>query len=1191
MFPFWDVAIAPLLEAVGPKRVVEVGALRGENTLLMINHLGPGVELHVVDPLPAFDPTEHEQAFPGRYIFHRDLSVNALPKLDPVDVALLDGDHNWYTVYNELKMLSETARNAGMPLPVMIMHDVCWPYGRRDLYYDPTNIPKEHRRPHTRKGIALGQKRLLSQGGLNSTLHNAIEEGGEHNGVMTGLDDFVAEYDKPLRVLVLPVYFGLAVVAEEERLEREPRLAAVFDYLESAEGRLALMEMTEETRLKEAIYYQVQVPAHEARHRKVAQRYLDVIKAALVDEHYIENELRLDLLIRSVQENTYPSLEQVRDPGGILTDRRNAALAARRAGRHEPAEAVAGAAQAQTRSNKKSPTRPGAKTDTKASAKAAVKAEVSWAEFLGSGDMAPYFPYTTVGRDALDSLNTVLDTIQSEGTDGDLVHTGVGRGGVGILMRAHLEAYEDVFRRIWLLDRFHAADHAHHPKVKEPVGLAGGPGLPGLRADLHQVREGFERFDLFDGRTKFLQGDLGHVVPKTTFDKIAVLHIGADQDVDVELALELLYDKVVVGGFVIVDGYRAEGVADKVEAFRSERGISATVERQTWNTVAWRKAVEPEDQATKSLDPARVKELLKKVKRSVVGSGAPLLQAKPKGTVDLSVVVVFYNMKREAERTLHSLSRAYQQGIEDLTYEVLVMENGSKSSQKLGEDYVKGFGPEFRYVDMGAKAKPSPIFALNHGVELARGSSIALMIDGAHMLTPGVLRYGMDAMRLHDPSVVLTQQWYLGPGQQGDAMIGGYDQSEEDQLLSRISWPEDGYRLFDISHFIGGRDWFDGQWESNCIFVPASVLSQVGAFDESFSVAGGGFGNLEFFERIGASPDVTMATILGEGSFHQVHGGTTTNLIDVEERGRRVASYGEEYADLRGKLHRAPTKKMHYVGSMPANALRTRPRRMTSAELFQAPVKGGVDGRPTKPEPIPDEVQEHYLQAFWRSLVWRDTTWLGQRMYKSPMDLFSYQEILNDVRPDWIIETRTTSGARARYLADICELMGHGRVITIDHKKEGERKPHPRIEYINAEYTWGDDVRETVEKIVGPNPKALVILGSAGGKERMTYEFETFMHLVPVGSYVVMEETILNGHPVNTGHGPGPGEAAGIIRYHHPEFEVDQKRERYGLSFNTGGFLKRVAPTPANATMASTESTEADTADPELLETETNDGA
>ena len=141
MFPFWDPVIAPLVKAARAQRVLEIGALRGETTARMFDQLGPTSELHVIDPLPQFDPEEHEREFPGRYIFHRDLSLNVLPDLPPMDVALIDGDHNWYTVYNECRLLAEAARGDGAPLPVMIFHDVAWPYGRRDLYYNPDDIP------------------------------------------------------------------------------------------------------------------------------------------------------------------------------------------------------------------------------------------------------------------------------------------------------------------------------------------------------------------------------------------------------------------------------------------------------------------------------------------------------------------------------------------------------------------------------------------------------------------------------------------------------------------------------------------------------------------------------------------------------------------------------------------------------------------------------------------------------------------------------------------------------------------------------------------------------------------------------------------------------------------------------------------------------------------------------------------
>ncbi|MDZ7732375.1 MAG: hypothetical protein U5R31_04025 [Acidimicrobiia bacterium] len=281
----------------------------------------------------------------------------------------------------------------------------------------------------------------------------------------------------------------------------------------------------------------------------------------------------------------------------------------------------------------------------------------------------------------------------------------------------------------------------------------------------------------------------------------------------------------------------------------------------------------------------------------------------------------------EAERTLYSLSRAYQQGLDGVDYEVIAVENGSSPDQKLDEAFVRSFGPEFRYLDLGDEARPSPVHALNTGIGVGRGRNFALMIDGAHVLTPRVLHYGLAGLRTYEPAIVSTQQWYVGPGQQGEATREGYDQEAEDRLFETVGWPTDGYRLFDIGHFIGERDWLDGMWESNCLFAPRKLLRQIGSFDESFAMPGGGFANLDLYERLGSSPDITFTTILGEGSFHQVHGGTTTNETDIDDRHDLLASYrARHYEEIRGRPFSGHRKTIHYVGQMTDEARRTRSR-------------------------------------------------------------------------------------------------------------------------------------------------------------------------------------------------------------------------------------------------------------------------
>ena len=287
MYPLWNRVIAPTIHAAGARRVVEIGALRGETTVKLLDLLGPSSELHVIDPVPQFDPTEHERRFAGRYCFYRDTSHNVLPKLPVVDAALIDGDHNWYTVYNELKLLAATARRAGSPVPLLFLHDVGWPYGRRDLYYEPERIPEEYRQPYAMKGLRVrrGPNRrtdLLERGGFNPKMNNAEHEGGPRNGVMTALEDFVAEHDREVRVLVLPIYFSLAIVAEEERIASSPRLARAFERLETPEVLRGLLELSERLRIKEVHWGQVVFYTWQDRLERTARRYLNLLKADLV---------------------------------------------------------------------------------------------------------------------------------------------------------------------------------------------------------------------------------------------------------------------------------------------------------------------------------------------------------------------------------------------------------------------------------------------------------------------------------------------------------------------------------------------------------------------------------------------------------------------------------------------------------------------------------------------------------------------------------------------------------------------------------------------------------------------------------------------------------------------------------------------------------------------------------------------
>ena len=265
-------------------------------------------------------------------------------------------------------------------------------------------------------------------------------------------------------------------------------------------------------------------------------------------------------------------------------------------------------------------------------------------------------------------------------------------------------------------------------------------------------------------------------------------------------------------------------------------------------------------------------------------------------------------------------------------------------------------------------------------------------------------------MATYAPAIVATQQWYVGPGQQGDAMDNGYDQAYEDRLFERIQWPINGYRLFEIGHFVGDRDWLDGVWESNCMFVTRAQLEQVGGFEERFSMAGGGYANLELYERLGSSPDVSVCTIIGEASFHQVHGGTTTNQTDAAERRSRVFGYGQHYAELRGRAFKGPGKPIHFVGRIATGAARRAKPRLSTPVFAEAaepstaaPSAHARARRPARGRsPTPCGATSPWRHDLARAPV-----------HRTPTDLLAYQEIVSRVRPDWVIETGpATPGAR-----------------------------------------------------------------------------------------------------------------------------------------------------------------------------------
>jgi glycosyltransferase involved in cell wall biosynthesis len=286
----------------------------------------------------------------------------------------------------------------------------------------------------------------------------------------------------------------------------------------------------------------------------------------------------------------------------------------------------------------------------------------------------------------------------------------------------------------------------------------------------------------------------------------------------------------------------------------------------------------------------------------------------------LSIIVVVYDMAREAPRTVHSLSAAYQRGVHESDYEVVIVDNGSPA--RLAPDVLRSFAANVRYLYLDG-APPSPAFAVNYGVRQSRGAVVGIMIDGARLLSPGVVRHALGAAKAFGDSLIATLGWHLGPDVQMRSVANGYSCEREDRLLADIDWPKDGYRLFEIAALAGSSDrgWFLPMAESNCLFLRRETFDELGGYDERFDAPGGGLVNLDFYKRACERSSLDSVVILGEGSFHQVHGGVATNVAEDENQ-RLWHEWEAQYAAIRGVRYSRPTRRALLIGHVPPPALK-----------------------------------------------------------------------------------------------------------------------------------------------------------------------------------------------------------------------------------------------------------------------------
>lgn len=237
-------------------------------------------------------------------------------------------------------------------------------------------------------------------------------------------------------------------------------------------------------------------------------------------------------------------------------------------------------------------------------------------------------------------------------------------------------------------------------------------------------------------------------------------------------------------------------------------------------------------------------------------------------------------------------------------------------------------------------------------------------------------------------------------------------------------------------------------------------------------------------------------------------------------------------------------------------------------DFFNSQIFGTKIPGPFSPKgryaPLTDEDREiitRFHQLYYR--LWmegRETIsagWLGYQNWKCPLDLWVYQEIIVETKPDIIVECGTSWGGSSLFLASICQLTGVGNVISVDVTLTGDLPTHALLRYISGSST-DPKVIAQVKAAIPTGARVMVILDSDHARDHVAAELEGYAGLVTPGCYLIVEDGNVNGHPVMPEHGPGPTEALRAFMDTDPPFEVDAGRERFLMSLNPSGYLRRL---------------------------------
>ena len=320
---FWDPVIKPLLDAVGPKSIVQVGPSDPDSTPSLLGWaLDHDAVVHLIEPAPELDLVELRGRHGAALIVHREHSQDALARIDRIDAALIDGEHNWYSVISELRLLAQKASAARRPFPLTLIHQVDWPYGRRDLYRQPGAVPAAYRQPYRRGGMLPGVAKPVAGRGLDRHLHSSVGEGEPRMGVRTAVEDFLSESRLKLSFDSVPGGHGLGILSNGTSSAASKRVGSVLRRFRSARFLAEQNARLELWRVRAAI---------EAIDLQLALDETDREVASLRKETELQDRLRYQLAGYEAQQASHEARETELE--GVLEELR-AKLRARPT--HEP---------------------------------------------------------------------------------------------------------------------------------------------------------------------------------------------------------------------------------------------------------------------------------------------------------------------------------------------------------------------------------------------------------------------------------------------------------------------------------------------------------------------------------------------------------------------------------------------------------------------------------------------------------------------------------------------------------------------------------------------------------------------------------------------------------------------------------------------------------------------------------------